>query len=101
MRAISSFCNSVSGDSSCNVSDTKWYKDIKRGMTPGKYLRIYRENKGLTQIQLGEVLGGIPRQHIFDMENGHRSISLKMARKLSTFLGAPIERFLKNEEAGK
>lgn len=70
-------------------------------MTPGKYLRIYRENKGLTQIQLGKALGGIPRQHISNMENGHRAISLKMARKLSTFLGAPIERFLEEPEAGK
>ena len=101
MRAISSFCNSVSGDSSCNVSDTKWYKDIKRGMTPGKYLRIYRENKGLTQLQLGEALGGIPRQHISNMENGHRAISLKMARKLLTFLNAPIERFIEEEGVNK
>lgn len=101
MRAISSFCNSISRDSSCNVTDTKWYNDIKHGMTPGKYLRIYRENKGLTQIQLGEALGGIPRQHISNMENEHRAISLKMARKLSNFLNAPVERFIKEEGANK
>jgi hypothetical protein len=28
------------------------------------------------------------------MEHGHRSISLKMARKLSSLLGAPVEKFI-------
>jgi hypothetical protein len=32
------------------------------------------------------------------MENGHRAISLKMARKLSTILDAPIERLLEGTE---
>lgn len=86
------------GDELVNVFETQWYKGIKGKMTSGKYLRIYRENKGLTQIQLGKALGGVPRQHISNMENGHRAISLKMARKLSTFLGAPIERFLEETE---
>lgn len=77
------------GDELVNVFETQWYKGIKENMTSDKYLRIYRENKGLTQIQLGKVLGEIPRQHISNMENGHRAISLKMARKLSIFLNAP------------
>ncbi len=81
-----------------NVFDSQWYKDIKGKMTPGKYLRIYRENKGLTQVQLGEALGSIPRQHVSNMENGHRAISIKMARKLSSILDAPIERFLEDSE---
>ncbi|MBN1850809.1 MAG: helix-turn-helix transcriptional regulator [Deltaproteobacteria bacterium] len=89
------------GDEFVNVFETEWYKGIKGKMTPGKYLRIYRENKGLTQLQLGEALGGVPRQHISNMENGHRTISVKMARKLSTFLGAPIERFIEKEEIRK
>jgi transcriptional regulator with XRE-family HTH domain len=61
-------------------------------------LRIYRENKGLTQLQLGEALGGIPRQHISNMEHGRRSISLKMARKLSLLFGAPFEKFIEAHE---
>ena len=89
------------GDELINVLETQWYKSIKGKMTPGKYLRIYRENKGLTQIQLGKALGGIPRQHISNMENEHRAISLKMARKLSNFLNAPVERFIKEEGANK
>ena len=81
-------------DELVNVFDTSWYKNAKGKLTPGKYLRIYRENKGLTQVQVGEALGGIPRQHISNMENGHRAISLNMAGKLSALLGAPIEKFI-------
>jgi len=36
----------------------------------------------------------VPRQHISNMEHGRRSISLKMARKLSLLLCAPIEKFI-------
>jgi transcriptional regulator with XRE-family HTH domain len=63
-------------------------------MTPEKYLRLYRERKGLTQTHLGKELGDIPRQNISNMENGLRTISLNMARKLSTLLNAPIDRFI-------
>ena len=86
------------GDNLADVFETQWYKGVKEKMTPGTYLRIYRENKGLTQLQLGEVLGGIPRQHISNMEHGRRSISLKMARKLSSLLGTPIEKFIETHE---
>ena len=81
-------------DELVDAFETQWYKGVKEKMTPGTYLRIYRENKGLTQLQLGEALGGIPRQHISNMEHGHRSISLKMARKISSLLGAPIEKLI-------
>jgi len=86
------------GDDLVDAFETQWYKGVKEKMTPGIYLRIYRENKGLTQLQLGEGLGGIPRQHISNMEHGRRSISLKMARKLSLLLGAPIEKFIEAHE---
>ena len=86
------------GDDLVDAFETQWYKGVKEKMTPGTYLRIYRENKGLTQLQLGEVLGGIPRQHISNMEHGRRSISLKMARKLSLLLGVPIEKFIEAHE---
>jgi DNA-binding XRE family transcriptional regulator len=82
------------GDDLVDAFETQWYKGVKEKMTPGTYLRIYRDNKGLTQLQLGELLGEIPRQHISNMEHGRRSISLKMARKLSLLLGAPIEKFI-------
>ena len=83
-----------SGEELVDAFETDWYKDIKEKMTPGSYLRIYRENKKMTQAELGKALGGIPRQHVSNMEHGRRSISLKMARKLSTILDVPLEKFV-------
>ena len=57
-----------------NVFETAWYRDVKSKMTLGDNLRIYRENRGLTQAKLGEMLGDVPRQHISNMERGMRSI---------------------------
>jgi DNA-binding XRE family transcriptional regulator len=82
------------GDELVDIFETQWYKRVKEKMKPGSYLRIYRENKGLTQLQLGEALGKIPRQHISNMEHGRRSISLKMARKLSSLPGVPLGKFI-------
>ena len=65
-----------------DAKETDWYKEAKIGLSPGESLRIYRQNKGLTQEALGRMLGGMPRLHIFNMENGHRTISLEMAKKL-------------------
>ena len=52
---------------------------MKAKTLPGDFLRIYRENKGLTQAELGKKLGGIHRQHISNMERGQRSISINIA----------------------
>ena len=41
-------------DDLVDAFETQWYKGVKEKMTPGTYLRIYRENKGLTQLQLGK-----------------------------------------------
>ena len=40
------------GDELVDIFETQWYKRVKGKMKPGSYLRIYRENKGLTQLQL-------------------------------------------------
>ena len=77
-----------------NVFETDWYRDIKSKMTPGDNLRIYRENRGLTQAKLGEMLGDVPRQHISSMERGVRSISLKTARKLAALFKVSPEKFI-------
>jgi len=77
-----------------NVFETKWYKNIKAKMTPGDNLKIYRENRGITQEELGKLLGGIPRQHVSNMERGIRSISLKTAQKLAQVFELSVEKFL-------
>jgi DNA-binding XRE family transcriptional regulator len=81
-------------DKLVNAVNTQWYKNIKAATTPGDYLRIYRERKGITQTKLVEMAGGIPRQHISNMENGRRPISLKVARTFADVLDVPFEIFL-------
>jgi len=66
-------------------------------MTPGKYMRVYRDNKKWTQKQLGEKLGGISAQNISHYENSKRPISYKLAVKLSRLFDVSIDHFLKNE----
>jgi len=77
-----------------NIFDTDWYTDISEATTPGDALKIYRENFGLTQAELGHKLGKFTRQKISDMEHNKRSISKDVARKLSQLFDVPIDRFL-------
>jgi len=77
-----------------DVFETSWYKNIKKGLTPGKNLRIYRENHKLSQTKLGEKLGGFSRQYVSDMENGKRNISLKTAKVLAKIFKVSIEKFI-------
>jgi len=77
-----------------DAKETDWYKEAKAGLSPGESLRIYRQNKGLTQEALGRMLGGIPRQHISNMENGRRVISLEMAKKIAKLLRTSSVKFL-------
>ncbi len=81
-------------DELVNVFETEWYKELKAKMTPGDSLRIYREQRGLTQKKMGEMLGGVPRQHISNMERGIRAISLKTARKLAKIFDVSVEKFI-------
>ena len=77
-----------------DIFETDWYQDIRSKITPGDNLKIYRENHGLTQAKLGDILGGVPRQHISNMERGIRSISLKTARKLAKIFQISPEKFI-------
>ena len=83
-----------SDDEYIDIIDTDWYKNIKAGLTPGKNMKIYRINRGMTQDQLGQLLGGIPRQHISNMENGSRPISKKNAKELAKIFKVSIEKFI-------
>ena len=81
-------------DEYVEVTETDWYKEIKTQTTPGDAMRVYRENHNLTQAQLGEKLGNVPRQIISNMERGKRTISLATAKKLAAILKVPAGRFL-------
>jgi DNA-binding XRE family transcriptional regulator len=76
------------------IVETDWYREIKSTITPGDTVRIYRENLGLTQAELGRKLGKYSRQNISDIEHNKRSISKETAKKLSTIFTVPVERFL-------
>ena len=82
------------GEDVVNALETDWYKRTMAAMTPGKALRIYRENAGLTQTALGERMGGIPRQHISNMENGKRPIGKENAKRLAAALHTDHRVFL-------
>ena len=77
-----------------DIFNTDWFKKVNQSTTPGESIRIYRQNMGLTQAELGSRLGNYTKQHISDMENSRRSISKKVAKKLSKIFNVPVERFL-------
>jgi DNA-binding XRE family transcriptional regulator len=81
-------------DALVNVFETDWYQTRKKSMTPGKYMRIYRDNAGLTQEELGHKLGGLSRHYVSDLESGTRTISKAIAKTLADIFKQPVSRFL-------
>jgi DNA-binding XRE family transcriptional regulator len=81
-------------DELVDVFQTDWYKRVKKGLTPGKNLKIYRQNMEMTQKQLGAKLGDVPKQFISNMENGIRPISKKTALKLARIFKVSVARFI-------
>lgn len=75
-----------------DIVETGWYRSLK--VTPGDAMRGYRENAGMTQSQIGEKLGGVPRQAVSGMERGTRPISVATARKLAAIFSVSASRFL-------
>jgi len=72
---------------------TDIYREMKKKMTPGTYVRIYRENYGMTQEQLGANVGA-SKSFICDIEHDRRAISKGMAKKFSTLFKISVERFI-------
>jgi DNA-binding XRE family transcriptional regulator len=81
-------------DEKFDVFQTDWYKRIKQKLTPGTYIKVFRQNKNMTQADLGKALGGLPRQHVSNMENGSRPISKKIALKLAKLFDVSVEKFI-------
>lgn len=53
-------------------------------------IKTYREQKGLTQEQLGEAVS-VSRQTIVAMEKGNYEPSLGLAMKLAKYFKVPLE----------
>src|SRR4030043_827060 len=83
-----------SEDEKLDVFQTDWYKKIKKKLTSGTYIKVFRQNKNMTQAELGKELGGLPRQHISNMENGSRPISKRTALKLAKLFDVSVEKFI-------
>ncbi len=81
-------------DEKIDVFETEWYKRIKAKTTPGDNLRIYRQNAGMTLQRVGELLDGMPRQHVSNMEKGIRPISKKVALRLAAIFEVSVEKFI-------
>jgi DNA-binding XRE family transcriptional regulator len=80
-------------DQVVNFFKTDIYKETKKTMSSGVYVKIYRENRDLTQQDLGKLLG-VSKAFICDVEKDRRAISKQMAKKLSEFFVVSVERFL-------
>ena len=76
-----------------NVFDTPEYKEFKKRIKPGDYIRTYRENYALTQADLGEKVG-VSRAYICDIEHSRRTISKNMAKKFSKLFKISTDHFL-------
>ena len=76
------------------AQNTYWHKKTSSKMTSGDHMKEYRLSRGLTQIQLGEALGGISKQNISGMENGRRTIGKEVAKKLAKIFNTSVDKFL-------
>lgn len=76
------------------VTSSRWYKNIRKKISPGENIRIYREIHGWTQDELGTKLGNIPRQNISNMEKGRRPVSKEVAKKLAALFEVRIDKFI-------
>lgn len=81
-------------DEYVNIVETDWYKKIKAEKSPADNMKIYRKLHKMTQEELGEKLGGIPKQHVSNMENGIRPISKATAKRLAKIFDISVDRFI-------
>ena len=84
----------ISDDEYVNIEDSDWYKKMKKDMKPGDYMKIYRQNRKMTQTELGRELGGISKQNISHMERGIHGISKDNAKKLAKLFNVSPDLFI-------
>jgi antitoxin component HigA of HigAB toxin-antitoxin module len=80
-------------DEYISVTDSEWYKNMSKSMTPGNYLKTLRESCGHTQNELGIKLG-VSASRVCDFEAGRRQITKTAAKKLSSMYLVPAEKFI-------
>ena len=75
------------------VTETEWFKNIQKDMTPQKRLKLLRNRDNLTQAELAAKLC-INVQNVSGMERGVRPISITMAKKLGGVFNTSYKNFL-------
>jgi DNA-binding XRE family transcriptional regulator len=75
------------------VEDSDWYKEMKKTITPGDSLRIYRTRDHLTQVALAAKIGAT-QQRINEWEKGKREMSKEIAKKLGELFGTSPVKFI-------
>ncbi len=43
-------------DEKLDVFQTDWYKNIKKRLSPGSYIKVFRQNRNMTQSELEKLL---------------------------------------------
>ena len=81
-------------DELLEVRESGWYRELRGTITPGENMRAYRELHGLSQQELGQRLGGLPKQHVSNMETGQRAISKAMAKRLAEVFDVSVGKFI-------
>ena len=76
-----------------SATESDWYKDAKANWTPGTEIRTQRQKRGWTQKELGERLE-VSKQVVSDLENNHRSVSIKRAKTLGDIFKRDYTKFL-------
>lgn len=82
---------------SIEYAKTEISRAIEERLTPGDWLRNLREATGLSQSELGALIGDknpIRAARISDWENDFRSISKPVAKKLAAFFHISAEKFI-------
>ena len=56
----------------------------------GRRIRLLREERGLTQAQVAEMIGNGSKQYISAMERGEKNVTIDVLCRVATALGADV-----------
>jgi len=83
----------LESNNTVDITESEWYKEISKTITPGDALHVYRDNLGLTLAELAKKTG-IAESHLSAMENNKRNIGKVTAQKSGKALKCDYRRFL-------
>ncbi len=93
MLAVVKTPRTEEAEESLNYFETDFAKKMDKLSGPSDAIRIYRENRGLTQEELGKKIG-VSKNYVSDWENGHRTVSKDKAKLLGQLFGISSEYFI-------